>query len=224
MHVDDCCRCIQDIPVISTGKGWWRWSSPTCNFLIFSESEDSMSRIQHQFLYTVCLLILLQIMFIAAVAARAASGNETTQRRSESIWGEDPAFPSCYPGTHRKCPNMTTSLGKWWDILIDHGIRSTLFWDSTQIAYSFIMFCPTTNLYIYIYIIILLFHHLPSLFDPNIRLCRSGNCQIQQSVWFMAPAVSTPRRGASEWSGEWNGACLHGSRYIHPKISKIGPF
>ena len=151
MHVDDCCRCIQDIPVISTGKGWWRWSSPTCNFLIFSESEDSMSRIQHQFLYTVCLLILLQIMFIAAVAARAASGNETTQRRSESIWGEDPAFPSCYPGTHRKCPNMTTSLGKWWDILIDHGIRSTLFWDSTQIAYSFIMFCPTTNLYIYIY-------------------------------------------------------------------------
>jgi hypothetical protein len=69
-----------------------------------------MSRIQQH--------LLSETMCIAAVAARAALWNdnfndnhEITQRRSESIYGEDPAVTSCSPGIARKRRNMGASCG-----------------------------------------------------------------------------------------------------------------
>ena len=69
-----------------------------------------MSRIQQH--------LLAETMCIAAVAARAALWNdnfndnhEITQRRSESICGEDPAVTSCSPGIERKRRNMGASCG-----------------------------------------------------------------------------------------------------------------
>jgi hypothetical protein len=51
----------------------------------------------------------------------------------------------------RKCPNMAILLGKWWDILIDHGIRSILYillYLGIKPRSCFIMFYPIINYYI----------------------------------------------------------------------------